>query len=403
MKQGWKIKTLSEVAANVPYPIGDGDHGQIKPKDYRNEGVPYIRVGDMGWGNFNPKEMVYIPEEVHKKNLKSELKPGDILLAKTGATIGKCCIVPNFINKANTTSSVGKITVDQNQILSKWVLLWFLSEQFVKFIWSISNRAAQPGFNNRDIKLFKIPVPPLEEQERLVAKLDQAFAAIDTAKINIEKNLENAKELFQSKLNEIFSQKGEGWVEKKLGEISDVIYGFTDKSVEAGDFRYVRITDIDNNGELISTGKKYISSSKDGKKFILKDNDILMARTGASFAKLLLYKDIEPSIFASYLIKIDFTESIDNEFYWFYAKSNSYWDQANTLSTGSAQPHFNGKALKQVLFPYPVSKAEQKRLINEFKRFQSKTQSLESKYQQELNSLEELKKSILEKAFEGEL
>jgi type I restriction enzyme, S subunit len=250
---------------------------------------------------------------------------------------------------------------------------------------------------------IEIPIPPLEEQKQIVAKLDQCFEAIDKAKANAAKNLENAKELFQSKLNEIFSQKGEGWVEKKLGEISDVTYGFTDKSVEVGDFRYVRITDIDNNGELISTGKKYISSSKDGKKFILKDNDILMARTGATFAKLLLYKDIEPSIFASYLIKIDFTESIDNEFYWFYAKSNSYWDQANTLSTGSAQPHFNGKALKQVLFPYPVSKTEQSRLINEFKRFQSKTQSLESKYQQELNSLEELKKSILQKAFEGEL
>ncbi len=255
----------------------------------------------------------------------------------------------------------------------------------------------------RLLKQERIVIPSLEEQKQIVAKLDLCFEAIDKARANATKNLENAKELFQSKLNDIFSQKGEGWVEKKLGEISDVTYGFTDKSVEVGDFRYVRITDIDNNGELISTGKKYISSSKDGKKFILRDNDILMARTGATFAKLLLYKDIEPSIFASYLIKIDFTESINNEFYWFYAKSNSYWDQANTLSTGSAQPHFNGKALKQVLFPYPVSKTEQSRLINEFKRFQSKTQSLESKYQQELNSLEELKKSILQKAFEGEL
>lgn len=90
-----------------------------------------------------------------------------------------------------------------------------------------------------------------------------------------------------------------GWEIKSLGEIADVEYGFTDKSTEEGDYRYVRITDIDDNGELISTEKKYLKHSKEAASFLLQDNDLLIARTGATFAKVLLYEDVEPSVFAS--------------------------------------------------------------------------------------------------------
>ena len=384
MKQGWRSKKLGDVCEVIA--------GQSPKGEYYNSdgvGLPFYQ----GKKEFTGK-YIGLPKKWTSVTTKEALK--DDVLMSVRAPVG-----PVNFSTQRICIGRGLAAIRTGSLINKEFLYNFLVNHENQIVGNTG--AVFNSINQTQIKSIPIPVPPLEEQKQIVAKLDQCFEAIDKAKANAAKNLENAKELFQSKLNEIFSQKGEGWVEKKLGEISDVTYGFTDKSVEVGDFRYVRITDIDNNGELISTGKKYIGSSKDGKKFILKDNDILMARTGATFAKLLLYKDIEPSIFASYLIKIDFTESIDNEFYWFYAKSNSYWDQANTLSTGSAQPHFNGKALKQVLFPYPVSKTEQSRLINEFKRFQSKTQSLESKYQQELNSLEELKKSILQKAFEGEL
>ena len=384
MKQGWRSKKLGDVCEVIA--------GQSPKGEYYNSdgvGLPFYQ----GKKEFTGK-YIGLPKKWTSVTTKEALK--DDVLMSVRAPVG-----PVNFSTQRICIGRGLAAIRTGSLINKEFLYNFLVNHENQIVGNTG--AVFNSINQTQIKSIPIPVPPLEEQKQIVAKLDQCFEAIDKAKANATKNLENAKELFQSKLNDIFSQKGEGWVEKKLGEISDVTYGFTDKSVEVGDFRYVRITDIDNNGELISTGKKYIGSSKDGKKFILKDNDILMARTGATFAKLLLYKDIEPSIFASYLIKIDFTESIDNEFYWFYAKSNSYWDQANTLSTGSAQPHFNGKALKQVLFPYPVSKTEQSRLINEFKRFQSKTQSLESKYQQELNSLEELKKSILQKAFEGEL
>ena len=165
------------------------------------------------------------------------------------------------------------------------------------------------------LRSFLIPLPPLPEQQRIVRILDEAIANIAKAKANAEQNLKNAKELFESYLQAVFTNKGEGWEEKALGNIASVEYGFTDNSKINGDFRYIRITDIDNNGELIREDKKYIQYSKESEKFILEDNDLLMARTGATFAKVLLYKNHEPSVIASYLIRIKFADKIENELY----------------------------------------------------------------------------------------
>lgn len=155
----------------------------------------------------------------------------------------------------------------------------------------------------------------------------------------------------------------EGWVIKKIGEIADVSYGYTGKAKLDGAFRYVRITDIDNEGKLIFDEKKYLEYSEEAEKYILAENDLLMARTGATFAKVLLYEDFEPSVYASYLIKIDFKVEMLNKLYWYFSKSINYWEQANTLSSGSAQPHFNGKALKNVVYQYPKSLSEQQQIV----------------------------------------
>jgi len=392
MKRSWEIKQLGEVCN-----LTGGGTPSKKIEEYYDGNILWATVRDMN------EDILYTTEhkitQIGLDNSSSNIIPKDNVIIATRVGLGKVCFLLN--DTAINQDLKGIIPKNEDEIFNMFLFWWFknISEQILK----AGTGATVQGVKIPFIQSLQFPLPPLEEQKRIVAKLDECFEAIDKAHANVEKNLQNAKELFQSQLNQIFSQKGDDWVEKKLGDISDVTYGFTDKSFDTGDFRYVRITDIDDNGELTSAGKKYIKSSDDAKNFILKENDIVMARTGATFAKLLLYKDIEPSIFASYLIKVDFTEDIENELYWFYAKSNSYWNQANALSSGSAQPHFNGKALKQVLFSYPLSKSEQRRLIEKFRIIQSKTHSLESNYQQELHALDELKKSILQKAFNGEL
>jgi len=186
-----------------------------------------------------------------------------------------------------------------------------------------------------------------------------------------------------------------GWEIKKLGDIADIEYGYTDKAAPIGDLRYIRITDIDNEGLLSDKEKVYVKATKEAESFLLKQNDLLMARTGATFAKVLLYENIAPSVFASYLIRIKFKIEINNKFYWYFSKSNSYWEQANKLSSGAAQPQFNGNALKQVFFPFPKSLPEQHRIVSILDKSFSAIDQAKAHAEQNLKNAKELFESYL--------
>jgi type I restriction enzyme S subunit len=392
MREGWEYKKLGSLCKTG----AGGTPLKSKKENYESGTIPWLRSGEVNNRNITDCEIRITQTGLNNSSAKL-FPPRTVLIAMYGATAGQVGIL-NF--ECSTNQAVCGILPNEKFVPE------FLYYYFLKFKEELIAQAvggAQPNISQQKIKNTLVPNITLEEQKKIVAILDKAFTAIDQAKANIEKNIENAKELFQSKLNDIFSQKGDGWVEKTLGEIANVNYGFTDKSTSAGDYRYIRITDIDQNGELDESGKVYIKSTEKALEFILKNNDLLMARTGATFAKTLLYKDYEPSIFASYLIKISFKENISNELYWYFTKSGNYWEQANNLSSGSAQPHFNGAALKKVKLSYPKDTKKQNDLIDIIKGFDLTSKKVISIYEQKLTNLDDLKKSILKKAFEGEL
>ena len=395
MREGYIQTTLQEVCSKT---------SNIKWQDYLNKTFEYIDLSSVSRESLIITETTPINSVTAPSRAKQIIFENDVIFATTRPTLKRVTLVTSPYH--NQICSTGFCVLRANKILieAKLIKYFIQSESFMNRMQSLERGASYPAVSDKDVFEATLIIPKsLQEQKQIVAILDQAFKAIDQAKANIEKNIANAKELFQSKLNAIFSQKGDGWEEKSLGEIADVNYGYTDKSTSEGDFRYVRITDIDNNGELDKTGKVYIKSTPEALNFILKENDLLMARTGATFAKVLLYKDYEPSIFASYLIKISFKVNIINELYLYFTKSGYYWEQANNLSSGSAQPHFNGAALKKVIFSYPLDSSEQQRLIEIIKGFDNTKKEIISLYLQKLHSLEELKKSILQKAFTGEL
>lgn len=393
MRNGWSIKTIADTTKIV-----SGGTPKTSIEKYWGGKVAWITPADLG--KLTTREVNLTRRRITDEGLQkssAKLFPAHSVILSSRAPIGHLAI--NTIAMATNQGCRG--IVPSNNLNN--IFLYYFLKSNIELLNDLGTGTTFKELSTKALGSVKIPIPPLQEQTQIVAILDKAFTAIDQAKANIEKNIVNAKELFQSKLNTIFSQKGAGWEEKSLGEVATVNYGYTDKSTSNGDFRYIRITDIDNNGELDKSGKVYVKTTPKSLGFILNENDLLMARTGATFAKVLLYKDYEPSIFASYLIKISFTEDISNELYWYFTKSGYYWEQANNLSSGSAQPHFNGAALKKMKFSYPTEAAKQHQLIEIIKGFDNTSKEIISLYTKKLNSLEELKKSILQKAFSGEL
>jgi type I restriction enzyme S subunit len=397
---------LQEIAANVPYPIGDGDHGQIKPAMYENSGVPYIRVADIGWGHFEPKGLVHIPESVHEANLKSELKPGDILIAKTGATIGKCCVVPSYVEKANTTSSVGKISVDQTRMHPQFLLYWFLTPEFQKYLWSISTRAAQPGFNIADMKLFKVPLPPLAEQQRLVDLLDKAFEGIAIAKANAETNLQNALAIFQSHQLSMFKAGSPGWADTALGDICGFVRGPFGGSLRKSSFvneGYAVYEQQHAIYDQFDAVRYFINEAKfnEMQRFELLHGDLIMSCSGTIGRVAIVPSEIQRGVINQALLKLTPGPKVLNKFLKYWMESEAFQDALRDYSGGAAiQNVASVKILKQIKLLLPTV-AEQRKLVEELDCLKDQTQRLAQVYERKIAAIDALKNSLLNRAFLG--
>jgi type I restriction enzyme S subunit len=154
-----------------------------------------------------------------------------------------------------------------------------------------------------------------------------------------------------------------------LGEIASFKYGFTAKSANTGQLRFIRITDITDGGKLSPFDCKYVGSTEDALGCLVQRGDILMARTGATFGKTLLITNDMPAIYASFLIRIRLDDAkILPGYYWHFAQSSFYWRQANSMVSTGGQPQFNANVLKDIRLPVPPM-AEQERIVAILDRF----------------------------------
>ncbi len=194
------------------YPIGDGDHGTVKTTDYMQEGIPFIRVQNLGYATpLQLDNVVYITDEKNKTIQNSTLRPGDVLFAKTGATIGKVGIVPSELLISNTTSHVGKITVNRNKVVPRFLFYALSSTVGYKILWDIAGqKSTRPELSIEEIKGIHVILPKsLTEQQAIVDFLDSKCTDIDAAIAGKLEQLKVLKEYKKSLIYEYVTGKKE--------------------------------------------------------------------------------------------------------------------------------------------------------------------------------------------------
>lgn len=399
MRKGWEIKKLGELCTFVRGPFG----GSLKKSCFKSEGYAVYEQQHAIYNQFT-EIRYFIDDTKFAEMQRFELLPNDLIMSCSG-TMGKVAIVPEVIKKGIINQALLKLTPNKSLDV-RYLKLWMESDSFYQTISENSVGAAIKNVASvKVLKQIPVPIPPLPEQKRIVSILDRAFEAIDKAKANAEQNLKNAKELFESYLQGVFENKGDDWEEGLLNEITEVKDGTHDspKYIKEG-IPFVTQKNIKPDGFTIENTK--FITEVDHQKFYKRSNvafgDIIISMIGANrgMSAIVNIKDVF-SIKNVGLIKK--SKNINQHFLLYYLQSSLAMKYVKFKSNGGAQEFIGLTALRAFPIPYPESLEEQNQIVHKLDVLSAETRKLESIYQQKIDDLEELKKSILQKAFAGEL
>jgi len=402
LPNGWEMKTLGEVC--------DFKSGNtINSKLEKSEGeIIYAKVGDMNLEG-NEEYITISSRYVDKNEIKENqiIVAGSIIFPKRGGAIAtnkKRRILKPTIIDLNTMALVPTKIINQD-----YLYYWFLQIDLSK----LSNGTSIPQINNYSFDEVYISYPlSFEEQQSIVAKLDEAFEAIEKAKANAEQNLKNAKELFDSYLHSIFENKGKDWEEKTLGDITSKIgSGATPRGGNASYktcgislIRSMNVHDL----EFKEKNLAFIDDkqARELNNVTIEENDILFNITGASVARCCVVpKQYLPARVNQHVSIIRTKkEIIEPIFLNLLLVSKIYKDQLLfTGEQGATRQAITKAQLENFIVSFPKSLDEQQSIVQKLDALSSETKKLEANYQKKLEDLEELKKSILQKAFSGQL
>jgi type I restriction enzyme S subunit len=371
MKKGWEIKKLGEI-------IIENKKSTLKSKGNEVGEYPFFISG------------------MKVKTYNKSIIDGQNIYLPTGGNF----YVHFYEGKASYSTDTWSLRTSKNTDIKYFYFFLLLNRDFINE--KHFKGATIKHLQKNDFREIEIPLPPLPEQQRIVSILDKAFAAIAKAKTNAEQNLKNAKELFESYLQGVFENGN--WEEKKLNEITEVKDGTHDspKYIKEG-IPFVTQKNVRQDG-LSFSDTRFITET-DHEKFYKRSNvtygDILISMIGANRGMAAIVDDKRIfSIKNVGLIKE--SKNINKHFLLYYLKSSLAMKYVLYMSNGGAQEFVGLTALRSFPIPYPTIK-EQEVIVKKLDALSLETNKIESIYQNKIESLEELKKSVLQKAFSGEL
>ena len=341
-------------------------------------------------------------------NALSPLFVNDIVMVMSdvpnGKTLAKCFIV----DKDDSYTLNQRICVIRSKKFNTRFLYYQLNRN--KYLLSFDNGENQSNLRKDDILNCKLFVPPLPEQQRIVSILDEAFAAIAKAKANAEQNFKNAKELFENYLQSVFENKGEDWEEKTLGELATFRNGMNFSKNGKGEKIYiVGVKNFKNSFwvpfEILET---VILDGKLNELDQLNEGDIIAVRSNGNpqlIGRTLLASEVNGKVSHSgFTIRIRLnSKNIDPIYLCNFLKISSTRKILVDGGNGVGIKSLNQGSLSALLIPFPKSTKAQLIIVQKLDALSSEMKKLEAIYQQKINDLEELKKSVLQKAFNGEL
>jgi len=389
MKKDWEIKRLGDVCKVI---AGQSPEGEFY--NSAGNGMPFYQ----GKKEFGEK---YIGEPTTwTTKITKEAETGDILMS-VRAPVGP-------INFATQKICIGRglAAIRAGYSVDKDFLFNFLLKQENEIVGNVG--AVFDSINKTQIENIHIPIPPLLEQKRIVSILDKCFTAIDKAKVNAEKNLENAKELFESYLQEVFLKKDREWEIASLDSLGTITSSkriYKSEYVKDGIpfYRTKEIKELSNNKpislELFISIERYNEIKKSFG--VPKIGDLLLSAVGTIGEIMVIENDDEFYFKDGNIVWFKDFNNIDTN-YLKYALT-AFVEKIKSLAIGAAYNALTIEKLNKYKISFPKSIKEQQAIVRQLDTLRSQTQKLETVYNKKISDLDELKKSILQDAFRGQI
>ena len=394
------VVKVKDVVADKKFAVVDGPFGtQLHADEYVESGVPIVRVKNIGWGPFIHTDLKYITEEKAVQIERSTVYPGDIVIAKTGATIGKTCIFPNTFEKAIIASSCAKISLDPQKALNRYVYRFLLSPRGYSQIIGQSAGSTRSTIGLKGINALKIPLPPLEEQKKIAAILDAADDYRQKTKALIDKYDQLAQSLFLDMFGYL---EGDRVLLGSICEINPKKKSISnlDKSLMVS---FVPMANVSEEGKLTLEYERTLESVWSGFTYFQED-DVVFAKItpcmengkGAIMRGLTNYIGFGTTEF--HVLRPMLHRS-NSEYLFYLTHSSNFRKLAELNMSGSAGQK---RVPKDFLSSYNIV-APPFELQNLFAERVAQIKKQKQQAEASLVKAEELFNSLLQRAFKGEL
>ena len=401
MKKGWQKKRLGDVTTK----IGSGATPRGGDESYKAEGISLIRSLNVYDDGFREAKLARIDNEQADGLSNVVVEPHDVLLNITGASVARCCRAPADFLPARVNQHVSIIRPVQEKLDSDFLHYLLISKTYKDRLLHTGEEggSTRQAITKAQLQEFVVEFPEsLAEQQRIVGLLDEAFEGLATAKTNAEKNLQNARALFESHLQSVFTQRGSGWVEKPLGEVAEVQSGGTPSVPEktywggnipwysSGELNEIHTTDPER--KITEAGLNNSNA-----KLFPKGALLIGMYDTAALKMSILDRD---GTFNQAIAGVKPNERVEVEF--ILHAINAVKPRLLLERRGVRQKNLSLGKIKEIKIPIPLP-TMQRAVVMSLRNVVAETQRLARIYERKLAALAELKKSLLHQAFTGEL
>ncbi len=403
LPEGWEWKKLGDITKTT-----SGGTPKRNEKSYWNGQIGWLKSGELNDAHIMHVEE-YITEVGLQKSSAKLFPKGTLLIAMYGATVGKLGILDI---ETTTNQAICGILNDKNLFETKY-MFYFLRNIRNKMLID-STGGAQPNLSQTYIKNLDIPLPPLQEQKRIVAKLDSLFAKIDQAIALHQQNIDEADALMGSVLNEVFGELEENYAIDNIGNMIEVLTDYHSNGAYKTLKANVELLDEENYALMIrATDLEHRTYTKNVK-FITEKAYNFMSKSKVYGGEIILPKIgtignvyfmpylERPISLAMNLFMIRCSDNVDNKYLYSFLKSPKGHTEILSRANGAVTKTITKDAVKSIKLPLPPLKTQQK-TVQYLDQLSQKTETLKQVQQEKMQSLIALKASILDRAFRGEL